>query len=36
MELDAFRRAMEAEFAQCLDSDEHRRAMAAIRARRMG
>ena len=36
MELDAFRRAMEAEFARCLDSDEHRRAMAAIRARRMG
>jgi len=31
---DAFRREMEAEFKVCLDSDEHRRAMASIRARR--
>jgi enoyl-CoA hydratase/carnithine racemase len=33
--LDDFRRAMEAEFKRCLDSDEHRRAMDAIRARRV-
>jgi enoyl-CoA hydratase len=31
---DAFRREMEAHFEVCLDSDEHRRAMDAIRARR--
>jgi enoyl-CoA hydratase/carnithine racemase len=31
---DAFRREMEAHFKVCLDSDEHREAMQAIRARR--
>jgi enoyl-CoA hydratase/carnithine racemase len=31
LDLDAFRRAMEAEFKQCLASDDHRRAMEAIR-----
>lgn len=30
-DLDTFRRAMEAEFKQCLASDDHRRAMEAIR-----
>ena len=34
LDFDAFRRDMQAEFAACLDSDDHRRAMAAIRARR--
>ena len=29
-----FRREMQVRFARCLDSDDHRRAMAAIRARR--
>jgi enoyl-CoA hydratase len=31
---DAFRREMQAHFKVCLDSDEHRRAMDEIRARR--
>ena len=31
---DAFRRGMQAHFKVCLDSDEHRRAMDEIRARR--
>jgi len=31
--VDAFRREMQAEFRACLDSDEHRRAMQAIRSR---
>jgi enoyl-CoA hydratase/carnithine racemase len=34
LDFDAFRREMEAQFKICLDSDEHRRAMAAIRDRR--
>jgi enoyl-CoA hydratase/carnithine racemase len=34
MEFDLFRREMEAEFKECLGSDEHRRAMEDIRARR--
>ncbi len=34
MEFDAFRREMEAHLKVCLDSDEHRRAMDVIRARR--
>jgi 2-(1,2-epoxy-1,2-dihydrophenyl)acetyl-CoA isomerase len=33
LEFDAFRREMQAEFSACLDSDEHRRAMQAIRSR---
>jgi enoyl-CoA hydratase/carnithine racemase len=31
LDLETFRRAMETEFARCLASDDHRRAMAAIR-----
>ena len=34
LEFDAFRREMQEQFKTCLDSDEHRRAMEAIRARR--
>jgi enoyl-CoA hydratase/carnithine racemase len=34
LEFDAFRREMQDHFKACLDSDEHRRAMDAIRARR--
>jgi enoyl-CoA hydratase/carnithine racemase len=34
LEFEVFRREMEAEFKVCLGSDEHRRAMQAIRARR--
>jgi enoyl-CoA hydratase/carnithine racemase len=34
LEFDAFRREMEAHFKVCLDSDEHRRAMDAIRRKR--
>jgi enoyl-CoA hydratase/carnithine racemase len=34
LEFDAFRREMEAEFTRCLGSEEHRRAMEAIRTRR--
>jgi enoyl-CoA hydratase/carnithine racemase len=34
VDLDTFRVHMQAEFARCLDSDEHRRAMAALRAAR--
>jgi enoyl-CoA hydratase len=34
LSFDAFRREMQEEFKICLDSDEHRRAMDAIRARR--
>ena len=34
LEFDAFRREMETHFKVCLDSDEHKRAMDAIRARR--
>jgi enoyl-CoA hydratase/carnithine racemase len=33
LSFDAFRREMQARFKICLDSDEHRRAMDAIRAR---
>jgi enoyl-CoA hydratase/carnithine racemase len=33
LEFDAFRREMETRFKICLDSDEHRRAMDAVRAR---
>jgi enoyl-CoA hydratase/carnithine racemase len=33
LDFDAFRAAMQAHFEACLDSDDHRRAMAAIRAR---
>jgi enoyl-CoA hydratase len=36
LDLDAFRREMQAHFEVCLDSEEHRRAMDAIRARRRG
>ena len=34
VDFDVFRREMEAEFKVCLDSDDHRRAMAAVRDRR--
>jgi enoyl-CoA hydratase/carnithine racemase len=34
VEFDAFRREMQDHFKSCLDSDEHRRAMETIRARR--
>jgi enoyl-CoA hydratase/carnithine racemase len=34
LEFDAFRREMQDHFKTCLDSDEHRRAMETIRARR--
>jgi enoyl-CoA hydratase/carnithine racemase len=34
LDLETFRRAMEAEFRRCLDSEDHRRAMEALRARR--
>src|SRR5688500_18354120 len=34
LDFDAFRRAMHDHFKTCLDSDEHRHAMATIRARR--
>ncbi len=34
LSFDAFRREMQAHFKVCLDSDEHRRAMDEIRARR--
>ena len=34
LDLDAFRQQMQAHFKVCLDSDEHRQAMDAIRARR--
>src|SRR5262245_57370916 len=36
LDLDAFRLQMQAHFKVCLDSEEHRRAMDAIRARRRG
>jgi enoyl-CoA hydratase/carnithine racemase len=36
LEFDAFRREMQDQFKTCLDSDEHRLAMDAIRARRRG
>ena len=36
LDLDAFRKEMQAHFKVCLDSEEHRRAMDAIRARRRG
>jgi enoyl-CoA hydratase/carnithine racemase len=36
LELDAFRLQMQVHFKVCLDSEEHRRAMDAIRARRRG
>jgi enoyl-CoA hydratase/carnithine racemase len=35
-DLDTFRAAMQSQLQACLDSDEHRRAMAAIRARGTG
>jgi enoyl-CoA hydratase/carnithine racemase len=34
LDLDTFRRAMEAEFKHCLASDDHRRAMEALRGKR--
>lgn len=34
LDFDTFRRRMQEQFELCLDSDEHRRAMAAIRSRR--
>jgi enoyl-CoA hydratase len=34
LDLDAFRRAMEVEFKHCLASDDHRRAMEALRGKR--
>jgi enoyl-CoA hydratase/carnithine racemase len=34
LDFDAFRHEMQAQFKTCLDSDEHRRAMEAIRSRR--
>jgi enoyl-CoA hydratase/carnithine racemase len=36
LDFDAFRREMQAHFEVCLDSDEHRRAMQAIRERSRG
>ena len=36
VEFDAFRREMQAHFKICLDSDDHRRAMQAIRQRARG